>query len=38
MITSHNYYTWRSLEALKVSWDEVLALVLNVIEWDAWMD
>jgi hypothetical protein len=29
-ITSHNYGTWRSLEALNVSWDEVLALVLNV--------
>jgi hypothetical protein len=29
MITSHNYGTWRSLEALNVSSDEVLALVLN---------
>jgi hypothetical protein len=38
MITSHNYGTWRDLEALNVSWDGVLALVLNVSEWDAWMD
>jgi hypothetical protein len=38
MITSHNYDTWRSLEALNVSWDEVLAIVFNVNEWDAWMD
>jgi hypothetical protein len=29
MITSHNYGTWRGLKALNVSWDEVLALVLN---------
>jgi hypothetical protein len=32
MITSRNYSTWRDLEALNVSWDEVLALVLNVSE------
>jgi hypothetical protein len=38
MITSHDYGTWRDLEALNVSWDEVLALVLNVSEWDARMD
>jgi hypothetical protein len=31
MITSHNYGTWRSLEALNVSWDEVLALVLGAL-------
>jgi hypothetical protein len=37
MTTSQNYGTWRSLEALNVSWDEVLALVLNKNEWDAWM-
>jgi hypothetical protein len=37
MITSHNYGTWRSFEALNVSWDEFLALVLNENEWDAWM-
>jgi hypothetical protein len=37
MITSHNYGTWRGLEALNVSYD-VLALVLNVSEWGAWMD
>jgi hypothetical protein len=37
MITSHNYDTWRSLEALNVPWNEVLALVLNENEWDAWM-
>ena len=36
MITSHNYGTWIDLEALNVSWDGVLALVLNVSEWDAW--
>jgi hypothetical protein len=29
MITSHNYGTWKSLGALNVSWDEMLALVLN---------
>jgi hypothetical protein len=33
MINSHNYGTWRGLEVLNVSWDEVLALVLNVSEW-----
>jgi hypothetical protein len=38
MITSHNYGTWRGLEALNVSWDEVLALVLNVSEWNAWIN
>jgi hypothetical protein len=37
MITSHNYGTWRSLEALNVPWDEVFDLVLNENEWDAWM-
>jgi hypothetical protein len=37
MITSHNYDPWRDLEALNVSWDEVLALVLNVSEWNAWV-
>jgi hypothetical protein len=37
MITSYNYDTWRGLEALNVFWDEVLALVLNVSELDAWM-
>jgi hypothetical protein len=37
MITSHNYGTWWSLEVLNVSWDEVLALVLNENEWDAWI-
>jgi hypothetical protein len=30
MITSHNYDTWRGLEALNVSRDGVFALVLNV--------
>jgi hypothetical protein len=38
MITSHDYGTWRSLGALNVSWSDVLALVLNVNEWNAWMD
>jgi hypothetical protein len=38
MITSLNCGTWRCLEALDVSWDGVFALVLNVSEWDAWMD
>jgi hypothetical protein len=37
MITRHNYGTWRSLEALNASWDEVLALLLNDNECDAWM-
>jgi hypothetical protein len=37
MITSHYYGTWRSFGGLNVSWDEVLALVLNENEWDAWM-
>jgi hypothetical protein len=37
MITSHNYDTWRDLKAFNVSWDEVLALVLNVSESDAWI-
>jgi hypothetical protein len=37
MITSHSYGTWRDLKALNVSWDEVLALVLNVSEWNAWI-
>jgi hypothetical protein len=37
MITSHNYGTWRGLEALNVSWDEVFALVLNVSKCDAWI-
>jgi hypothetical protein len=37
MITSHNYGTWRDLKALNVSWDEVLALVLIVSEWNAWI-
>jgi hypothetical protein len=37
MITSHNYGTWRGLEALNLSWDEV-AFVLNVSEWNAWMN
>jgi hypothetical protein len=37
MITSHNYDTWKSLESLNVSWNEVLALVLNENECDAWM-
>jgi hypothetical protein len=30
MITICNYGTWRGLEALNVSWNELLALVLNV--------
>jgi hypothetical protein len=30
MITSHNYVTWRSLEALNVSWDEVLGCLDEV--------
>jgi hypothetical protein len=38
MITSHNYDTWRDLKALNVSWDEVLALVLDESEWKAWME
>jgi hypothetical protein len=38
MINSHNYGTWRGLEVSTVSWDEVLALVLNVSEWNVWMD
>jgi hypothetical protein len=33
-----NCGTWRGLEALDVSWNEFLALVLNVYEWSAWMD
>jgi hypothetical protein len=37
MITSHNNDTWRGLEPLNVSWNEVLAIVLNVSEWNAWM-
>jgi hypothetical protein len=37
MITSHNYVTWRSLGDLNVSWDEVLVVVLNEDEWNAWM-
>jgi hypothetical protein len=37
MITSHNYGTWMSFGALDVSWDEMLALVLNEKEWNAWM-
>jgi hypothetical protein len=37
MITCHNYDNWRSLEALNVSWSEVVALVLNVDERNAWM-
>jgi hypothetical protein len=36
MITSHNYGIRRYL-ALNVPWDEVLALVLNVGEWNAWV-
>jgi hypothetical protein len=32
MITSRNYVTWRGLEALNVSWNELLALVLNMSE------
>jgi hypothetical protein len=32
MITSRNYGTWRGLETLNVSWNELLALVLNVSE------
>jgi hypothetical protein len=35
MINGHNYGTWRSSEALNVSCDEVLALVLNGNECDA---
>jgi hypothetical protein len=38
MTTSHNYGTWRGLEALNLSWDEVLAFVLNVSEWNVWMN
>jgi hypothetical protein len=38
MITSHNYGTWRGLETLNVPWNDMLALVLNVSEWNAWMD
>jgi hypothetical protein len=37
MITSHNYSTWRSLGALNVSWSDVVALVLNEGECNAWM-
>jgi hypothetical protein len=37
MITSHNYGTWKSLGALNVSWDEMLALVLNEDECNAWI-
>jgi hypothetical protein len=37
MITSHHYGTWKDVEGLNVSWDEVLALVLNVSEWNAWV-
>jgi hypothetical protein len=37
MITSHTYGTWRSLEFLNVSWSDVLALVLSVDEWNAWI-
>jgi hypothetical protein len=37
MITSHNYDTWRGLEALNVSWNGLLALVLNVCEYNAWI-
>jgi hypothetical protein len=38
MMTSHNYGTWRCLEALNVSLDGVFALVLNVGEWNAWVN
>jgi hypothetical protein len=38
MITTHNYGTWRSLGALNVSLSDVLAIVLNVDEWNAWVD
>jgi hypothetical protein len=37
MITSHNYGTWRSLGAWNVSRNGMIALVLNVDEWNAWM-
>jgi hypothetical protein len=32
MIISRNYGTWRGLEALNVSWNELLVLVLNASE------
>jgi hypothetical protein len=37
MTTCLNCGTWRGLEALDVSWNEFLALVLNVSELNAWM-
>jgi ribosomal protein S14 len=37
LITCLNCGTWRGLEALNVSWNEFLAPVLNVYEWNAWM-
>jgi hypothetical protein len=37
MITCLNCGTWRGLKALNVSWNGLLALVLNVYEWNAWM-
>jgi hypothetical protein len=32
MITYLNYGTWRGLKALNVSWNGLIALVLNVCE------
>jgi hypothetical protein len=37
MITCLNCGTWSVLEALNVSWNRLLALVLNVYEWNAWV-
>jgi hypothetical protein len=37
LITCLNCGTWRGLEALNVSWNGLLALVLNVCEYNAWV-
>jgi hypothetical protein len=37
LITSLSCETWRHLEALIVSWNGLLALVLNVKGWNVWV-
>jgi hypothetical protein len=37
MITCLNCGTWIDLEALNASWNGLLALILNVYEWNAWI-
>jgi hypothetical protein len=37
MITCLNYGTWRDWEALIVSLNGLLALILNVKDWSAWV-